>query len=152
MALMPSPGSRRWLRPLVAVPVALVLAAAAVAAVVVIHSPHNVSHPSVEFTAPPTTSTATTPAKPAADAPPFLWPRYGYDAARTRDFTAAGRSLNPPLRVGWRYQDYALLEFPPVIDGHTLYLDDDDASAKAIDARTGHLLWQHKLGNLAAAS
>ncbi len=151
---MPSPGPRRWLR--IAVPVAaLVLAAAAAAIVIVLHAPRNVSHPGVEFTAPPPAATPTTatPAVPHKRAVPdtFLWPRYGYDAARTRDFAPA-HAPSPPFHVGWRFQDYALLEFPPVIYGHTLFLDDDDASAKALDARTGHKLWEHKLGTLAAAS
>ncbi len=39
-----------------------------------------------------------------------------------------------------------------MIYGHTLYLMDDDASAKAIDARNGHKLWETKVGTLAAAS
>lgn len=115
------------------------------AAFVLAHSPGNVSHPSVEFTTP----TTTTPPKPAIDR--FEWPRYGYDAGRTRFFPAGG-NLNPPFRVGWSFEDYALLEFPPVIYGKTLYLMDDDASAKAIDKRNGHKLWERKLGTLAAAS
>jgi outer membrane protein assembly factor BamB len=81
----------------------------------------------------------------------FEWPRYGYDAGRTRFYPGA-RGLDPPLRVGWRYEDYALLEFPPVIYQNTLYQVDDDGSAKAINKLNGHLLWQHKIGTLAAAS
>jgi outer membrane protein assembly factor BamB len=150
---MSSPGPRRWLR--IAVPVAvLVVAGVAAAIVLVLRSPHNVSNPSVPFTAPSssTPTTASTPAPPKrAPVDTFLWARYGYDAARTRNF-APPHAPSPPFRVGWRYQDYALLEFPPVIYGHTLYLDDDDASAKAIDAVHGHTLWEHKLGTLAAAS
>ena len=131
----------------------LVVAGVAVAAVLVFHKPGNVSHPGVEFTAPPASTAAPTPPpkrKPAA-VNNFLWPRYGYDAGRTRAFDSASK-LRPPFRIGWRFQDYALLEFPPVIAGNTLYLDDDDAAAKAIDIRTGHKLWEHKLGTLAAAS
>jgi len=121
-------------------------------AVLLAHSPGNVSHPNVEFTAPPTTAAATAPPerKPMA-IDRFEWPRYGYDTARSRYFRAGGR-LHPPLRVGWTFEDYALLEFPPVIYGKTLYMVDDDASAKAIDKRTGHKLWERKLGTLAAAS
>ena len=63
-----------------------------------------------------------------------------------------GHKLDPPFRVGWKFQDFALLEFPPVIYGHTLYIVDDNGSAKAIDARTGHKLWETKVGTLAAAS
>lgn len=138
---MSSPGSRLTLRRvLVAVAVLLVLSGGAVAFLLV-HSPGNVSNPNVEFT----------PSRPADAAPAFEWARYGYDPARTRYFPS-GNSLDPPFRVGWRFEDYALLEFPPVISGHTLYNVDDDASAKAIDARTGRKLWETKLGTLAAAS
>jgi outer membrane protein assembly factor BamB len=151
---MPSPGSRRsWLRRgLVAVVVLLVMLGGAVT-VLLANAPHNVSHPSVEFTQ----STATTPPTP----PPkkkkkvvvdnFAWPRYGFDAARTH-VCPAQKVPAPPLRIGWYFQDYALLEFPPVIYQNRLYLIDDDGSAKALDKRTGHKLWETKVGTLAAAS
>src|SRR5437763_1567561 len=118
---MPNPGSRRWLRwVLIAAGAALLIGAGAVAAIL-LHSPGNVSHPDVEFTAPTTTTTTTTPAakpkKRAVD--DFQWPRYGYDQARTRDFPNSAR-LDPPLRRGWKYSVGALLEFPPVIYRNTL--------------------------------
>jgi len=141
-------------RLLLAAVLAVIVAGVAVGAVLLLHKPGNVSHPSVEFTAPKTTAAATPPPKPKrkrAAVNTFLWPRYGYDAGRTRFFDP-GSKLHPPLRVGWRFIDYALLEFPPVISGNTLYLDDDNAAAKAIDIRHGHKLWEHKLGTLAAAS
>jgi outer membrane protein assembly factor BamB len=145
MPAMPNPRWRRVpRRVLVAGGVLLLLAAGAVA-FVLLHSPGNVSNPNVEFTGPTTTHA---PAPPVAT---FAWPRYGYDAARTRYFSS-GTKLDPPLHVGWSFEDYALLEFPPVIYGHTLYLVDDDGSAKALDARTGHKLWETKVGTLAAAS
>ncbi len=149
---MPSaPG--RWLRRGLVAGAILLLALGGAVALVLLHAPGNVSHPNVEFTTPTSTTTPTTakapPRRAKAVVDTFEWPRYGYDAARTRLFPA---KLGPPLRVGWRFQDYALLEFPPVIYGHTLYLTDDDASAKAIDARTGRKLWETKVGVLAAAS
>jgi outer membrane protein assembly factor BamB len=129
---------------LVAVAVLLLVLGGA-AAFVLLHSPGNVSNPNVEFTGPSTTTA------PPSVLPLFEWPNYGYDAARTRD-VASGGALDPPLHVGWTFEDFALLEFPPVIYGHTLYLVDDDGSAKALDARTGHKLWETKVGTLAAAS
>jgi outer membrane protein assembly factor BamB len=139
---MSSPGSRLTLRrALVAVGVLLVLVVGGAVAFLLLHKPGNVSNPNVEFTRP----------TPAPDTPPFDWPTYGYDAARTRYFPS-GTKLDPPFRVGWVFEDYALLEFPPVIYGHALYQIDDDGSAKGIDARTGHKLWETKLGMLAAAS
>ncbi len=117
-------------------------------AFLLLHSPGNVSHPNVEFTR----STVTQPPKPRpVVVDDFQWPWYGLDAARTR-FFAGARKLEPPLRVGWTFNDYALLEFPPVIYQNTLYVVDDDGSAKAIDKLNGHKLWETKLGTLAAAS
>jgi outer membrane protein assembly factor BamB len=148
MTVMPSPGSRRWLRRgLVAVAVLLVLAGGAVAFVLA-HSPHNVSNPNVEFNQP--TTTAPAPSKKVA-VDQFAWPRYGFDAERTRVYPGP-KAPEPPLHVGWRYQNFGLLEFPPVIYQNTLYLIDDEGGAKAIDKRTGHKLWETKVGTLAAAS
>ncbi len=148
MAHMPSSGSRRLRRWGLGV-ATLLLIAAGTAAYVLLHTPGNVSHPDLSFTSP--TSTTTTPAKPPAVVDTFEWPRYGFDAGRTRLFDGA-RSLAPPLHVGWRFDDQALLEFPPVIYQKTLYLVDDDGSAKAIDTRTGRVLWARSVGTLAAAS
>ncbi len=116
-------------------------------AFVLLHSPHNVSNPDVAFTAP--TTTAAPKPKPVVNN--FVWPRYGYDAERTHLFPGSDVP-EPPLHIGWRFQDYALLEFPPVIYQNTLYLIDDDGSAKALDKQTGHKLWETKVGTLAAAS
>jgi outer membrane protein assembly factor BamB len=122
-------------------------------AVLLLHSPGNVSHPNLSFTNPTTTSAAAPPPqqKRAVVVDNSEWPRYGFDAGRTRVFTGA-RGLEPPFRVGWTYDDFALVEFPPVIYQKTLYLIDDDGSAKAIDKRSGHKLWERKLGTLAAGS
>lgn len=140
---MPNPRWRRVPRRVLIAVTALLVVVAGAVAFILLHSPGNVSNPNVEFTGP--TNTPTPPAKI------FAWPRYGYDAARTRYF-ASGTTLNPPFHVGWKFEDFALLEFPPVIYGHTLYLVDDDGSAKALDARTGRKLWETKVGTLAAAS
>ncbi len=148
---MPSPVSRRLLwRGLLAAVVVLVIAGGAVAFVLT-HAPGNVSHPNLEFTA-PTTSTAPAPrphARRVVDN--FQWPWYGFDAGRTR-FFAAPAKLAPPLRVGWKFFDGALLEFPPVIYHQALFVLDDDCSARAINVRNGHVLWHTKIGTLCAAS
>jgi outer membrane protein assembly factor BamB len=117
------------------------------AAIVILHSPGNVSHPNLSFTAPTRTSPPPRHPKPAG----FLWSVYGFDNARTRDFNAP-RSLAPPFHVGWRFNDYALLEFPPVIFGNSLFLLDDDGSARSINAATGKVNWFRKIGTLSAAS
>jgi outer membrane protein assembly factor BamB len=145
------PVSRRWLwRGLLASVVALVIAGVAVAFVLT-HAPGNVSHPNLEFTT-PTTSTAPAPRPRAAkQVNNFQWPWYGLNAGRTR-FFAAPPNLAPPLHVGWKFTDGALLEFPPVIYHEMMFVLDDDCSARAIDIRTGHVKWFKKIGTLCAAS
>jgi outer membrane protein assembly factor BamB len=141
---MPSPYSRRNVRRgLVAAAVLAVVIAGAIA-YALLHAPGNVSHPNVSFTAP-------TPVKKPKPQPVdnFSWPVYGYTLSRTRDFPAA---IKPHFRIGWRFQDYVLVELPPVMYRTTLYLIDNYGSAKAIDARTGRKLWETKAGTLAAAS
>ncbi len=141
---MPSPRRRKLRRGLVAIAVLALIAGGAVA-YVLLHAPGNVSHPNISFT--PSTATGAPPRPKVSN---FQWPWYGFNAVRTRDFPAS--HLNPPFHVGWRFQDYALLEFPPVLFHSRLYLVDNDGSAKAINAVNGHVIWQHKIGNLAAAS
>jgi outer membrane protein assembly factor BamB len=87
--------------------------------------------------------------RPALDT--FVWPFYGYDSARTR-FFAGSRRLGPPLKRGWSYEDFALLEFPPVMYHDDMFFIDYTGSAKAVDKRNGHLLWQRRVGTLAAVS
>jgi outer membrane protein assembly factor BamB len=147
---MPSTGSRGRLTRWLVAAVVVVLALGAALAVAILHKPGNVSHPNLEFTSP----TVTQPPKPppkAAVVPPFLWPRYGYDAARTRYFPNS-RGLDPPFRRGWSYHGSSLLEFPPVIHGNSLFMLNDSGLALALDKRTGKVLWQRHLGTLAAAS
>jgi outer membrane protein assembly factor BamB len=81
----------------------------------------------------------------------FQWPWYGLDAGRTR-FFAAPSALRPPLHVGWTFVDGALLEFPPVIYHETLFVLDDDCSARAININNGRVRWFRKIGTLCAAS
>lgn len=142
---------RRWLwRAVLGVAVALVAAAAAAAIVIVLGKPGDVSHPNLQFTSPTTSATVTKPPKRKATKP-FLWPLYGYTAARTRDFMAPA-DLRPPLHTGWSYHGQPLLEFPPSIDGTRMFFLDDSGFARSISARTGKLLWSRQVGTLAAAT
>ena len=83
--------------------------------------------------------------------PPTTLAEYGYNLARTRSFPHAAK-LGPRLRVGWRFHDGALLEFPAVIYDNTLYFEDINGWASALSSTTGRLLWHRRLGTLAAAS
>ena len=145
MARMSSPGPRRMLRRALVAVAVLGVALGGTAAFILLHEPGNVSHPQVEFTTP---TTRTHSGEPVSN---FVWGRYGYDAARTRYF-AGPEGLKPPFRIGWHFQDYADLEFPPVMAGNRLYDLDDDGSVKEIDKLTGHKIWETKVGTLAAAS
>ena len=91
------------------------------------------------------------PPKPPPAPTDSAWPLYGYNLTRTRFFPRS-RRLAPPFRIGWRYRDHSLLEFPPVIDDNTLYFEDADGRAKAVSTITGRALWLRKIGSLAASS
>ena len=68
----------------------LVVVLGVLAAVVILHSPGNVSHPNLSFTNPSTTPTPPARVKPKAITN-FSWPVYGFNNARTRDFDAPTR-------------------------------------------------------------
>ncbi|MFZ0043391.1 MAG: PQQ-binding-like beta-propeller repeat protein, partial [Solirubrobacteraceae bacterium] len=148
---MPSPVSRRLLRGGLVLAAVVLVALGAAAAIVLLHKPGNVSHPNLQFTQPTTATTSAAAPKRKRLVDNFQWPWYGLDGGRTH-FFAAPAQLKPPLHVGWHYFDGALIEFPPSIYHETMFVLDDDASAKAVNLRNGHVIWQHKIGTLAAAS
>src|SRR5947208_2433764 len=148
---MPSRVSRRLLRRGLVAAAVVLAALGGAAAFVLSHAPGNVSHPNVQFTQPTPTTAPVVVRHQRHPVDNFVWPWYGYDASRTRFFDGPAK-LRPPMHVGWRFNDFALLEFPPSIYHETLYLLDDNGSAKAIDLRNGRLVWHHKVGVLAAAS
>jgi outer membrane protein assembly factor BamB len=78
------------------------------------------------------------------------WPLYGYDRARTRYLPAKG--VKPPFRNLWRYKDGPLLEFPPTLAGGKLYLVNNSGFAVSLDADSGKVLWQRRIGRLNASS
>jgi outer membrane protein assembly factor BamB len=146
---MSSPPPRRRRRGLLVALAVILLLAGGAAAFVVANKPGDVSHPEVEFTTDATT--APPAAKPQA-VDRFLWPTYGYAENRTRDFGTAPDYLRPPFRRGWTYRSGVLLEFPPTIDGGSLYVLDDDGMLRAIEKTTGRIRWRQQVGRLAAAS
>ncbi len=148
---MSSPPPRRRRRGLLVALVALLLLAGGAVGFVIANQPGDVSNPDVEFTAPQPTATTTEPEpKPKVD--DFLWPTYGFADNRTRDFSDAPRYLRPPFRRGWTYRSGVLIEFPPAIDGASIYMLDDDAMLRAIEKTSGRIVWRQQVGRLAAAS
>jgi outer membrane protein assembly factor BamB len=147
---MSSPPPRRRRRGLLVAVAVLVLLAGAAVAFVLAHKPGDVSHPDVEFTTATTTKPQPPPRPQAVDR--FRWPTYGYRADRTRNYLDAPRYLRPRFRRGWTYRGGALLEFPPSIDGGSLYMLDDDGMLRALSKVSGRVRWQRRVGRLAAAT
>jgi outer membrane protein assembly factor BamB len=78
------------------------------------------------------------------------WPLFGYNPARTRYLPAKG--VKPPFRKLWRYTERPLLEFPPIYVGGKLYAVNNNGYAFALDADTGKVLWERRIGRLNASS
>jgi len=89
------------------------------------------------------------PKKPKA-AKTVNWPFYGLNPARTRYLPARG--VHPPFRKLWRYTERPLLEFPPIFVAGRLYAVNNSGNAFALDADTGRVLWETRVGRLNASS
>lgn len=90
------------------------------------------------------------PKAPPKRARTVNWPLYGLDPGRTRYLPARG--IAPPFRKLWRYTERPLLEFPPIFVGGTLYAVNNNATAFALEADTGKVLWERSIGRLNASS
>jgi outer membrane protein assembly factor BamB len=90
------------------------------------------------------------PPAPPAKAKTVNWPMYGLNPARTRYLPAQG--IKPPFRKLWRYKGKPLLEFPPIYVGGKLYFVNNNGYAFALDADTGKVLWERRIGVLNASS
>jgi len=88
------------------------------------------------------------PPKPKAKT--VNWPLFGYNRARTRYLPARG--VKPPFRLIWHYVERPLLEFPPIYVGGKLYAVNNNGTAFALDANTGRVLWERRVGRLNASS
>ena len=88
------------------------------------------------------------PPKPKAKT--VNWPIYGLNAARTRYLPTKG--VKPPYRLIWHYTERPLLEFPPVYAEGKLFFVNNNGYAYALDADTGKVLWERRIGVLNASS
>jgi outer membrane protein assembly factor BamB len=121
----------------------------------------DVSNPNVEFQDEPTSTPVPDAASPPAHKGKkkkrtdplrnFVWPTYGYTDDRRRYLDVSWR-IRPPFKRRWFYNGHALLEFPPVMALGKLFLLKDDGTAVALNKATGRIVWQRKVGTLAAAS
>ncbi|MGE5407432.1 MAG: PQQ-binding-like beta-propeller repeat protein [Syntrophothermus sp.] len=90
------------------------------------------------------------PQKPPPKPRTVNWPIFGLNPARTRYLPAKG--VKPPFRLLWHYTEKPLLEFPPVYANGRLYAVNNDGLAFALDAETGKVLWERRVGELNASS
>jgi len=78
------------------------------------------------------------------------WPIFGLNPARTRYLPARG--VKPPYKLIWHYTERPLLEFPPVYANGRLYFVNNNGYAYALDADTGKILWERRIGTLNAST
>ena len=134
----------RWLWVAIAALVLLLAGAALGAYFYERHRTGNIYHPNARFIPQPT------PTLPASVPDRFSWPLYGYTKNHTR-FFPAGPHLRPPFRQLWVRSGGALLEFPPVLEGESIFQLGDNGVLSAINKRNGHTFWSRRLGELSAA-
>jgi outer membrane protein assembly factor BamB len=90
------------------------------------------------------------PPPPPKRAKTVNWPLFGLNPARTRYLPAKG--IKPPFDKLWRYTERPLLEFPPIYVGGRLYAVNNSGHAFALDAKTGKVVWERRVGRLNASS
>ncbi|MEA2272865.1 MAG: hypothetical protein QOI98_1573 [Solirubrobacteraceae bacterium] len=81
----------------------------------------------------------------------FTWALFGYGKSRTR-YLPVTRDLGPPYDQRWAFRGSVLLEFPPILGSHSVYLLRNNGSLYAFGRRTGRLHWRRRLGSLSASS
>jgi outer membrane protein assembly factor BamB len=90
------------------------------------------------------------PKRPPKPRTAVNWPIFGLNPARTRYLPAKG--IKPPFKLLWHYTERPLLEFPPVYAHGRLYAVNNSGVAFALDADTGKVLWERRIGRLNASS
>jgi outer membrane protein assembly factor BamB len=137
---------RRW--PWLAAALVLLLAGAAVGAYFAFFQKQSdYNNPNAAFDTQPTTPAKKKP-KPKPET--FKWPIYGYTRDRARYLDA---NIHPPYKVLWRFKKgKGLVEFQPILVNGVLYFVRNEGQAYAVRAKNGKMLWQRKVGQLAASS
>src|SRR3954449_7650120 len=137
---------RRW--PWIAAGAVLVLAGAAIAAYFAfVKKQGDYNNPTAAFDTQPT---APPKKKPKPKPETFKWPIYGYTRDRARYLDA---NIPPPYKILWRFRKgKGLVEFQPILVNGVLYFVRNEGQAYAVRAKNGKMLWQRKVGQLAASS
>jgi outer membrane protein assembly factor BamB len=131
----------RW--PAIALLACAILFSAALVGYELLKRPADVHNPNAIFV-------PQKPPAPPKKAKTVNWPMFGLNPARTRYLPARG--IRPPFRKLWRYTERPLLEFPPIFVGGKLYAVNNSGYAYALDADTGKVLWERRIGRLNASS
>jgi polyvinyl alcohol dehydrogenase (cytochrome) len=79
-----------------------------------------------------------------ATPPSAAWPMYGRDAARTG--VAAGAGTAGQLSIGWQARLDGAVYGQPLLVGHLVIAATENDSIYALDASTGHVVWQAHVG------
>jgi outer membrane protein assembly factor BamB len=82
--------------------------------------------------------------------PSAQWPIYGANPARTQAHPKI--RIRPPFRVVWKRDMGSLLEFPAVVWDGVAYANNIHGRLRALDMRSGHVLWQTRVGWRMASS
>jgi outer membrane protein assembly factor BamB len=140
---------RRWI--LVLVGLVLLFAIGAATAAYVVWKRH---HPgtirgsaSTEFETTAEPGATTRPEKVVREVP---WPTYGYDEQRSR--YAPPFDHRPPFRQVWERKLRTLPEFPPVLAYGRAYIGVINSRFRAIDTKTGRVVWEKDFDRCMAAS
>jgi outer membrane protein assembly factor BamB len=116
-------------------------------------APGDVTNTDVEFIEPPATEEEEAE-KPQVERKTglFVWPFYGYDAARTHHLPTPKNQVRPPFRRLWSRGGSHLIEFQPVMARRKLFYVKNNGEAYAVRATTGRVLWRKRVGRLNASS
>jgi outer membrane protein assembly factor BamB len=82
--------------------------------------------------------------------PSAQWPIYGANPARTQAHPKI--RIRPPFRVVWKRDMGSLLEFPAVVWDGVAYANNIHGRLRALDMRSGRVLWQTRVGWRMASS
>jgi len=93
-------------------------------------------------------TTSSTPNRPAPQTTD--WPTYGLDSGRTR-YLPTNR-VKPPYKLAWSYDAGHLMEYSPIVVGHTLYGIDNNGEAFALNTRNGKPRWRRDVATLNASA
>lgn len=97
---------------------------------------------STDAAAPTSTSTSTSTSNPAAKT--VDWPYFGRIPERTHSIAGAP---NPPFKFLWTFWAHQLIEFPPALNGRSMFVLNKTGDLFALRSTDGKMLWHHRLGN-----